>query len=342
MAVWQPRSAARIAAKAGDHRLARADVALQQSHHGPLVRQILEHFPRCPGLGSCQAETKLFEQLPPESRPGGQRDGGLALQERLAPLHDQVVTGEFVENDAFAGGLDAILIVARGVEEPNRRHEFGELHIGQGAGEGAIATLEGGVHPLADSCRRQPERGGIHGRQFGLRGRRLRAVQTVFGMHHFQPGRSDAHVPETSHPGAWLHGTFLAAREVEQPHGQRAAPVAEAAKQRPAPAEVDVRRHDLAGDQALLPRFQLVERHRPRPVLVAVREVQHQVAQRGDAESLEFLRSTGTDARQVGHGGAGGLVAAGRGHQSGRTSTPSISTRAPRGNAATWTAARAG
>ena len=64
----------------GDHRLAGADVALQEAHHGPLVRQILEYFGGRLGLGPGQPETELLEQLPPESRPGGKGDGGLALE----------------------------------------------------------------------------------------------------------------------------------------------------------------------------------------------------------------------------------------------------------------------
>ena len=102
-------------------------------------------------------------------------------------------------------------------------------------------------------------------------------------------------------------------------------------------AENDLGEQHLAFDRRALSRAQLAERHHPRPVLVAQRQKKQQVLGGLDSQRPQPLRKRIADAAQgrdrlrSGHGV--------RGH---RATMHSTSTCAPRGRAATPTAARAG
>ena len=161
-----------------------------------------------------------------------------------------------------------------------------------------LAVLQRQRRPSADARRSQTLGGAVHGRELGRHRRWFLLVQAVLRMHHFQPHRAAAHLAEAAHPEPRAQRLALARREVEEPCRERAAPVADARRQRTPPAVCELRLEHLPGDQTLLARREFVEGHGARAVLVAKGQVQDQIADGGEAEAGELFRTPGADARQ--------------------------------------------
>src|SRR6185312_10649744 len=157
---------------------------------------------------------------------------------------------------------------------------------------------------------------------------------------------SRPHLAEEPHalPGGEL--LHLARIEMEEAHPELALAIGELHDQRAASAVLDLRFDHARLDQHRLSGARLGERREPGLVLVAQRQVQHQVEPGAHAELLQARVEGGL--RLCVSGPRGGGTVAGPGgdlHAPGeapRYRMASISTSAPRGSEATPTATRAG
>jgi hypothetical protein len=136
------------------------------------------------------------------------------------------------------------------------------------------------------------------------------ADAAVLRMHHLQPLRAAAHLAEAAQARAARELLLLGAREMEEAQREEAGAVGELHQQRAAAAVHHVSELHLAFHHRAHARQQRAHGRDPGAVLVAVRQQEERV-------------------------GAGGRFRY-------RLSTHSTSTRAPRGSAAAWIAARAG
>ncbi len=175
--------------------------------------------------------------------------------------------------------------------------------------------------------------GGVDGREmiFGdLRG--LGIDPPVFRMHHLQTLEAAARFAETAYPHAASEGVLLLSGEIEKPQRQEAGAVANSAQHLAPPAERDFRQQYLAFDRRALSGAQFPQGNQARAVLVAQRQ-----------EKQEVLGGFHAQGAQPPGEGLPDAAKSGDRPQFGHNATMhSTSTCAPRGSAATPTAARAG
>ena len=186
--------------------------------------------------------------------------------------------------------------------------------------------------------RRLPEAGGggVHRRQ-AARQRRVVAGFDEARMHHLQPEKTAAHFADEAEGFARLEQLAVAGIKMQEADAEHAAAgVAHRQGQHAARAVGDGgfrhRRLHLRG----VARQQIADRRQPGFVFPAQRHVQHQIGVAGKAELGEF----GRERRADGKGKRRRRFQLSRLYP--MTITASASTSAPRGSAATPTAARAG
>ena len=177
-------------------------------------------------------------------------------------------------------------------------------------------------------------------------------------MHDLETAGTQARFAEAAHARAAREPLLLRSRKMKETQRQEARAVGDAAEQRATSPEGNLRELHLALDDGALTVAQRTDRHDARAVLVAQRQVKQQVLDGREPDALERRRERRTDAAQrrertlrelgaPGSDASAGDVARriGRHHAGLRdqsSSTPSISTTAPRGSATTPTVARAG
>ena len=139
---------------------------------------------------------------------------------------------------------------------------------------------------------RHARRGRIHRRQAGGE-RRILLHHAHFRVDHLGAEEARAHLAEEAQAPPRRHLLHLAGVEVEEAHPEFGPAVGELHHQRAARAVLDVGLHHLRLDQDRLARPGLGERRQLRLVLVAQRQVQHQVEARVDAEFRELRANRG-------------------------------------------------
>ena len=230
----------------------------------------------------------------------------MRLCQRLAVLENQVVRSDLVERDPRPRHLDLLVRVRlRGwsMQETDRGQQVRERPIRQTAELGFDRAVECLGDPLAEPLRREALGHAVDRCQL-WRGRSgFLAMQSVLRVRHLKAERAQPHVPETAHPQSRLEGVALTGVEVEEPHCQTSSGRAEGDDQRAAASVGDAGSDDLVGHQALPPRSQLIQRHGPRPVLVAERRMQDEITDRVDGQPCELLRVARANPRQTGHRG---------------------------------------
>ena len=309
----------------GDHRLARADVALQQPLHRRHALEIVRDLPHHARLRAGQLERQAREQRGRErARPCQHR--GVARCARLAVrLHRQLLGEQFVELEPCPRGMRArVERPARDRGEPRRRvmeelDGIAELPLppaphevlGQRFRRAAGVGRDGPVDDPAQRVLRKPGRRRVHGRQ-PVGKRRAVVDDAKLRVHDLRSVVALAHLAVDAHAMAGLQRLLLARIEGEEAQrelrGPAPAPVIvarrghDAADQLAARTVLDVGRSDDALGLHRVADLDLAQRNELRVVLVAQRQVQHEVLLARDAELREPLGETG-----AGRGALGGL-----------------------------------
>src|SRR5438309_5815826 len=151
-------------------------------------------------------------------------------------------------------------------------------------------------------------------------------------MHDLQTLRSAPRLAEAPDANPARQAVLLLGGEMEKTQGEKTGSVGDPAQHLASAAERDFREQDLSLDRGALAREQFAQWDQARAILIARRQQEQQVLNRLDAQRTQALRERVADAAQSGD-------RSGQGH---RATMHSTSTCAPRGNAATPTAARAG
>ena len=254
------------------------------------LAQIVEHFVHRPGLRPGQAKRQPFEKES-EQRP-------IHLQHRRLPraapaireAHGKLLREELVELHAAPGrvGLGA------GLRTMQEAHGAGEVREAEAAaqafGEGVVERLA--VQRLEDERAQVgllQARGGRVDRRQRIRERLARGHDAVAGMRHFRAEKARAHFAERAHPQALLGGALelleLAAVEVEKAQHQALGMHYEL----PLRSIHDLCFQNLGLDAHRLPCRRRVGRRKEGLVLVAQRQVEHEVEARAQPELLQFL-----------------------------------------------------
>ena len=152
-------------------------------------------------------------------------------------------------------------------------------------------------------------------------------------MHDLEAERPAARLAVAAQARAARQAGALRVGEVKEAQRQRAAAIAEPHQQLPAAAECHFRQQHFALDHRAHAGLQGADGHDARAILVAQRQHEQQVVRTLHAEPRQ---ASGQRRAGAAHRRRGGCVL------QARLSMHSISTRAPRGSAATPTAARAG
>ena len=307
----------------GDDGLAAAHVALQKPLHRVWFRHVAQHFVHGASLCAGQLEGQLFEECFEERAVCLQcgRSAGAALLVRKA--HRQLLREELVEFHApprrcRVGGGRRPVQKLHAVAEPGQA-----VAAAQPLGQRVLQRP--GVQRIEDASAQRRLRepcGRRVDRRQALRQRLTLAHEAVARVRHLGAEPAAAHFAEGAHAQAFFSRALellqLAAIEIEKAqdhaigvHDQLAArPVGDFG-----PLELRLDEHRPSGRRA-------VRRGQRRPVLVAQRQVKHEVEARAQPELVELA------------------CAPRRLHPECRMA--SISTSAPRGSPETPTAARAG
>jgi hypothetical protein len=151
-------------------------------------------------------------------------------------------------------------------------------------------------------------------------------------MHDFQPLRTAPRFAEAPDANSARQTVLLLGGEVKEPQGKETGSVRDPAQHLPPAAERDFREQHLALNRRALTRQQFAQGDHASAILVARGQQKQQVLCRLHAQRPQAQRERVADAAQNGD----------RRKLGHRATTHSTSTCAPRGNAATPTAARAG
>ena len=162
--------------------------------------------------------------------------------------------------------------------------------------------------------------------------REIRIDAPILGMHDFKSGGTAPHFAETADARAAREPRLLLRREVKESQREEARAVADLAEHLPAAAKQHLRQQHLAFDRGALPGPQFSQGREAGAVLVAQRQQEQQVLGGLDAERAQLAGQRIADAAQYRD----------RSHCRHNATMHSTSTCAPRGSAATPTAARAG
>ena len=171
---------------------------------------------------------------------------------------------------------------------------------------------------------------GVRWSSRGFRGRRVRPP--IFRMHHFQSLRPAARLAEASYAHAPRQAVLLLPGEIEEPQREKARSVGNLAEHLPPAAEGDLGEQDLAFHGSALARQQFAQGNDARPILIAQRQEEQQILCSLHAQGAQPQGEGLADAAQYGD----------RLELYHKATMHSTSTCAPRGSAATPTAARAG
>ncbi len=165
----------------------------------------------------------------------------------------------------------------------------------------------------------------------------VRIDPPIFGMHDFQAHRSAARLAEAADARAARQAILLLRGKVKETQGQKAGTIRDPAQHLPPAAKHNLGQLHLALDRRPLSRAQLPQRDDPRAILVTQRQEEQQILSGLHAQGAQPQGERFADAAQRRH-----RLRVGRGALDHRATMHSTSTWAPRGNAATPTAARAG
>ncbi len=309
-----------------DHRLAAADIALQQPLHRMRLNKIAQHFVHGARLCSRQLERQLARESLEQRAVGAQHRGRAAAPLAIGNAQRQLLREEFVELHAPPRGMRALDEHCgvdprrRPMQQPDRLVEGRQRILGaQSRRHGVLERprVERLEHldpqgSLADACR-----GGIDRRQ--CLGQRLtRLHEPITRVRHFGAKQAAANLPEGSHAQAFFYGVLelrkLAVVKVKETQHQ---PVG-VHEELTLAAEYDGRTLHARLDQHRTAGRRAVDGGEHGLVLVAQRQMQHEVEARTQPQLLQLARL----------------------HSACRMA--SISTSAPRGRPATPTAARDG
>ncbi len=295
----------RQAGDGGDDGLAAADVALQQALHRMRLREVAQDLRHGAALRAREQERQLAEEAL-EQRPVGRQRQRLARAPRpVRDAHRELLREQLVELDAPPGWTAALCerragqaaaLRRRGqVQRAHAGREFRQVvalahRLGQRVVEGDF--LQRGQHELAQLRLRQACRGRVDRRQ-RLRQRLAGRDDPVARVHHLRAEETGTDFAE----GAHQLRLFCRALKLAQL----------------AAVEIQEAQHQALGVHHELPlrpvlhfglqhaRFDLHRRARGRGIdrrqtgfiLVAVRQVQHQVLRRAQAELGELFLEAG-------------------------------------------------
>ena len=279
-----------------DHGFARTDVALQQPQHGLVARQVFQYFPHNASLCTCEIESQVTKQGPPEPGSARQRQGSLSGALGLPVAHDQMVGGQLVLRETLAGGVQ-------------QRQGFSSARLVQQAQ--ISVRMAGSEWPVqrqhlrnqaSQTILSQPARRRVDGGQSWSGGRRRIVVHPIVGMDHLHTPRRETRIPECAHMHPLGQRAALAAVEVKEAQGEHTRGVGEENVQRAPRAGADACIDHPALDQRGLSRLKPGDGHNRAAVLIAVGQMQQQVPDAEQIQPREGLRKRWTDALQRGQG----------------------------------------
>ena len=195
-----------------------------------------------------------------------------------------------------------------------------------------VDLLQCHAHQLAQPPLGDPLGAGVYGREVLVGDRRLPIDAAIFRMHHLQAFRTAANLAEAADARAARQPQLLLSREVEEPQRQRSRAVADSAQQLAPAAKRDLREQDLTLDRRALPGAQFPQWHDAGAILIAQGQQEQQILRGLHAECAEPLGERAADPAKHRH----------RLRVDHSATMHSTSICAPRGRAATPTAARAG
>ena len=117
-------------------------------------------------------------------------------------------------------------------------------------------------------------------------------------MNDLKAKRTAPDLPETSQPGAARERVLLRAGEVEEPQGERAGAIADAAQELPPPPVRNLGELDLTFDDGAHAMANDADLGNLRAILVSRRQDEQQVLHLGHTELGEFFSERGSDAPQ--------------------------------------------
>ncbi len=323
----------------GHDRLAATHVALHQPHHGQLARQVRLDLPQHTALRAGQRKGQRRHE--PRRQPGGigQCRRRFALHPDLELHQRQLMGQQFLEcqpplGRMRTGGKRCQRRADRGVmHELQRRGQRGQLQardhagrqqvFGRAGGQSRQRLVHRGAHaPLGLALAQRIDRC-----QAIIQCLRFGAEVAVLGVHHLQALGSAPRLAEAAQPRAARKALLLAARKVEEAQVQESRAVRNAHQQRAAAPEHDIGDLHLPLDDGTAAGGKRTDGRDAGAILVPRGQQEQRI---GAGRRRLVLAGDSAPAR----GACGGACY--------RLSTHSTSTRAPRGNAATCTAARAG
>jgi hypothetical protein len=250
-----------------------------------------------PTLGTRQLEGQPCEEPLRQRSGAGERRSARRLTAPVVVPHRQLLSEQFVELDAPPRGMRAclqrllwrvggwVVQIPHALAEPGKlpsRHDLGGQRIGE------IRVCQCPCDQAAQHVLREAGRGRIHGRQ--RLGERLGAAQhRVARMDHLCAEESALELPHHSQPDSCRELAHLAGIEVEEAQRQLLAAIARSTDEDAPGAKLDLGVDYLDLDLYALPGQRIAQRGQVRFVLVAQRQVQHQVQVRMQPELFQQL-----------------------------------------------------
>ncbi len=278
------------------HRLAAADVALHEPMHGPRAGEVGLDLGPHPVLRPRELERQAVAQLRRQLTRASQRMRAPLLARVARRAQGDLLREQFVELQALPRGIRPfrqrvrVGVGRRVVQAPDRGRERGQsLLVQQGRRQDLddVDVAQRAVDALAQPALRHALGRRVDGRQRA--GQRVARVDPAHaGMHHLRAGQSAAHAAERADAPANFELLQLRGIEVQEAQRQFAAVVAHGDAQLPASPVDDVGRDDLGLDLRFAARHQLGDRRDAGFVLVAQRQVQHEVPVARQPGAREF------------------------------------------------------
>ena len=281
-----------------DHGLAGTDIALDQSQHRPAGSEVVRDLADDAALRAGQRERQFFLEL-----RGGDEHMLDARTGRGLDLLAQQPHAELVREQFFADQAQL-----RRMTFEQQIAEIAALRLMQGAQcaqrvwahqarkiMAVVGIVLGDVERLFDQAA-QPRLGEPGGERIDRRQSFFRRQEcgifgnAIFGMHHLQPLRAQAHGAEGAHPAVFRERDLLCFVEMEEAQQETVLAVVDGNAQRALAGEADVDRHDTTADQRFVARFHFVQWHEAATVLVARRQVQQEILHALDAECAQLHR----------------------------------------------------
>jgi hypothetical protein len=213
----------------------------------------------------------------------------------VGDAHRELLREELVELEAAPCGMRSFLeargvdLRRRPVEEKDALAEGLSLSFRRNASSSVSSSghrIQGALDQLAQLCLRKARGRGIDRRE-RLRQRRALLHDAVARVDHLVAEEARAHLAEEAHALALRELFHLARIEVEETNPQVALAVRELHDERAPRPVLHLRIHDLRFDEDRHASLRVLERRELRLVLVARRQVQHQIELRADAQLLE-------------------------------------------------------